>query len=88
MNNTVNAVRKTEVNGKERVVKTDNKVCAILNTITASIWGFVTGMEVYGILFNGQKLGWDLWFDISMIIVWGSIAIDYFIKYKKEKKAQ
>ncbi len=79
---------KMMVNGKETVVKGDNKVCAILNTITASIWGFVTVMELYGILFSGQKLGWDLWFDISMVIVWGSIAIDYFIKYKKEKKAQ
>ena len=88
MNNTVNAVKKNEVNGKETVLKADNKVCAILNTITASIWGFVTGMDVYGILFSGQKLGWDLWFDISMVIVWGSIAVDYFIKYKKEKKAQ
>ena len=45
-------------------------------------------MEVREIIVYGHKLGWDLWFDISMIIVWGSIAVDYFIKYKKEKQAQ
>ena len=83
----MNATKNT-VNKNEKVIKEDNKVCAILNTITASIWGFVTGVELYGLLFSGQKLGWDLWFDISMVIVWGSIAIDYFIKYKKEKEAQ
>ena len=87
MNNTVNEV-KNGTNGKEKVLKADNKVCAILNTITAFIWAIVTVMDVRDIIFYGHKAGWDLWFDISMIIVWGSIAVDYFIKYKKEQQAQ
>lgn len=85
MNNTVNEV-KNGTNGKEKVLKADNKVCAILNTITAFIWAIVTVMDVRDIIFYGHKAGWDLWFDISMIIVWGSIAVDYFIKYKKEQQ--
>ena len=88
MNNTVNEVKKNGTNGKEKVLKADNKVCAILNTITAFIWAIVTVMDVRDIIFYGHKAGWDLWFDISMIIVWGSIAVDYFIKYKKEQQAQ
>ena len=79
---------KMMVNGKETVVKGDNKVCAILNTITASIWAFVAFMHIYGILFQGEKFGSELIFDAAMVILWGSIAIDYFIKYKKERKAQ
>ena len=88
MNNSVNEVKKNGTNGKEKVLKVDNKVCAILNTITAALWTVIALMEVREIIVYGHKLGWDLWFDISMIIVWGSIAVDYFIKYKKEQQAQ
>ena len=81
MNNTM-----MNVKGKETVVKGDNKVCAILNTITTSIWIIITCMEMYGIFAGDKKIGWDFGFDISMVIVWGSLAIDYFLKYRKEKK--
>lgn len=81
MNNTMKNVK-----GKETVVKGDNKVCAILYTITASMWTILTFMEMYGIFAGDKKIGWDFGLDISMVIVWGSLAIDYFLKYRKEKK--
>ncbi len=74
------------VKSKETVVKGDNKVCAILYTITTFIWTILTFMEMYGVFAGDKKNGWDIVFDISMVIVWGSLAIDYFLKYRKEKK--
>lgn len=79
---------KVKGNKKDTVIKADNKVCAILNSITSVIWAFVTFMEIYEIKTYGTKPGWNLWFDICMVILWGSIALDYFCKYKKEKKEQ
>ena len=75
-----------KVKGKENTVKNNNKVCAILYTVTASIWMMITFMQVYEI-FGGCKLsGWNLGFDISMIVVWGSLAVEYYLKYRKDKK--
>jgi ribosomal subunit interface protein len=75
-----------EEEGKETVVKGDNKVCAILYTITTSIWIIITCMEMNGIFAGDKKIGWDSGFDISMARVCGSHAIDYCLKYRKEKK--
>ena len=70
----------------EKVVKENNKVCAILHTITASVWMLIVIMKVYGIVSYGEKAGWSLVSAISMVIVFGSCAISYFCKYKKEKR--
>ncbi len=75
-----------KVKGKENTVKNNNKVCAILYTVTASIWMMITFMQVYEIFGGYKPSGWNLGFDISMIVVWGSLAVEYYLKYRKEKK--
>ncbi len=73
-------------NKDEKVINTNNKVCAILYTITSSIWLLVVLMRVYDVVSNGEKAGWGLVSAISMVVVFGSCAITYFNKYRNEKK--
>ena len=87
MKETNEMVKKNEKATKEeKVVKENNKVCAILHTITASLWMLVVALKVYGIVSHGDKAGWSLVSAISMVVVFGSCAISYFCKYRKEKR--
>ena len=74
-------------NKKETKV-TETKVCAILHSITTVLWLFNAGMVLAGSIFTGSKLGWNFWSDLSIAVVFGSIAVDYFLKWKKENKVE
>ena len=72
-------------NKKETKV-TEAKVCAILHSITTVLWLFNAGMVLTSSISSGDRLGWNFWSDIALAVVFGSCAIDYFIKWRKEKK--
>jgi succinate dehydrogenase/fumarate reductase flavoprotein subunit len=67
---------------------TSAKVCAILHSITTVLWLFNAGMVLTSSISSGNKLGWNFWSDIAIAVVFGSIAVDYFIKWNKEKKLE
>ena len=81
----MNATKNT-VNKNEKVIKEDNKVCAILHTITSFVWMLVVVMKVYGIVNYGDKAGFSFYTAIGMVILFGCLAISYFCKYRKEKE--
>lgn len=75
-------------NDKTMAKKSENKVCAILYPITTVLWLFNAGMVLAGSISSGSKLGWNFWLDISIAAVFGFCAVDYILKYRKEKKGQ
>ena len=74
-------------NKKETKV-TETKVCAILHSITTVLWLFNAGMILAGSISSGDKLGWNFWSDIAIAVVFGCCAVEYFLKWKKEKKVE
>ena len=73
-------------NDKTMVKKSENKVCAILYPITTALWLFNAGMVLTNLLVSGNKLGWNFWTDLAIAVVFGFCAVDYILKYRKEKK--
>lgn len=73
-------------NDKTMAKKSENKVCAILYPITAALWLFCAGMQVYDKFAFGNKLGWNFVMYLALALLWGCIAVDYIRKYRKEKK--
>ena len=63
------------------------KTNAIIYSITTALWFITSGIVLYGSLSVGNKPTWAFWTDISIAVVFGTIAIEKFIKYAKEKKA-
>ena len=82
MTNTVMSTNKKETK------VTETKVCAILNLITTILWLFNAGMILAGSISSGDKLGWNFWSDIAIAVVFGSCAVEYFLKWNKEKKVE
>ena len=78
-----NNVKKETKKGSK---KSELKACAILYPITAALWVFNAVMVFWGSLGTGKDLGWNFWMDICIAVVFGSLAVDYIIKYKKEVK--
>ena len=76
-----------KVEKKETTINS-TKVCAILYTITTSLWIFTCALKLYGVHAYGNKLDGFFWTDIGVTVVFGIIAVDYFIKWRKEKKAE
>lgn len=74
------------INKKKETKVTENKVCAILHSITTVIWLFNAGMGLAGSVSSGNKLGWNFWSDIAIAVVFGCCAVDYFLKWRKEEK--
>ncbi|MBO4910149.1 MAG: hypothetical protein J5476_12805 [Lachnospiraceae bacterium] len=74
-------------NKKETKVNT-TKVCAILYTITTVLWIFTDCMKIYEMVEYGKSSGVLLITDIGITIVFGSLAVSYFCKWRKEKKDQ
>ena len=74
-------------NKKETKV-TETKVCAILHSITTVLWLFNAGMILAGSISSGDKLGWNFWSDMAIAVVFGCCAVEYFLKWKKEKKVE
>ncbi len=80
MNNTKNENQKSE---KE---KKNVKTCAILYPITSFLWFLVAGLNLYTTVSAGKPISWLFWTQIAVAVVFGCIAIDYIIKYRKQKK--
>ena len=74
------------VNDKKKTKVIENKVCAILHSITAVLWIITSVMAFYTTVSTGKTLGWNFWSDIAIAVVFGSIAVEYMLKYRKEKK--
>ena len=72
---------------EKKVKKSENKVCAILYTITTVLWMITVGIKISGIISYGDKMDWSFWMDVALVVVFGSIAVEYFIKLRKERKA-
>ena len=77
-----------EIKETKETKVTSAKVCAILHSITTVLWLFNAGMVLTGSISSGNKLGWDFWSDIAIAVVFGSCAIEYFIKWRKESKVE
>lgn len=77
-----------EIKETKETKVTSAKVCAILHSITTVLWLFNAGMDLAGSISSGNKLGWNFWSDIAIAVVFGSIAVDYFIKWRKENKVE
>ena len=75
-----------EIKTKKDKKINETKVCAILHSITTVLWLFNAGMLFAGSISSGDKLGWNFWSDIAIAVVFGSCAVSYFIKWRKEKK--
>ena len=75
-----------EIKSKKETKVTETKVCAILYPITSALWLFNAGMVLADSISSGHKLGWSFWSDIAVAAVFGFCAVDYIIKYRKEKK--
>ena len=41
-----------------------------------------------GSISSGDKLGWNFWSDIAIAVVFRCCAVEYFLKWKKEKKVE
>ena len=80
MNNTTNQKKETKI--------TTTKVNAILYSITSVIWLFTAGLTLYSNISIGKSVGWNFVTDLSLAVVFGSLAISYAIKYRKEKAAE
>ena len=77
-----------EIKETKETKVTSAKVCAILHSITTVLWLFNAGIVLTSSISSGNKLGWNFWSDIAIAVVFGSIAVDYFIKWNKEKKVR
>ena len=77
-----------EIKETKETKVTSAKVCAILHSITTVLWLFNAGMVLAGSISSGNKLGWNFWSDIAIAVVFGSCAIEYFIKWRKESKVE
>lgn len=77
-----------EIKETKETKVTSAKVCAILHSITTVLWLFNAGMVLAGSVSSGNKLGWNFWSDIAIAVVFGSCAIEYFIKWRKESKVE
>ena len=77
-----------EIKETKETKVTSAKVCAILHSITTVLWLFNAGMVLTGSISSGNKLGWNFWSDIAIAVVFGSCAIEYFIKWRKESKVE
>jgi hypothetical protein len=65
----------------------ENKLCAIIYPIATILWMITSGINLGLSIHNGNKVGWDFWIDIFMVVVFGYCAISYNLKCKKDKKA-
>ena len=74
------------VNEKKETKTSNTKLCAILYPITTALWLFSAGMVLYGSITTGSKLTWNFWTDLSIAVVFGCIAVEKIIQYRKENK--
>ena len=79
MTNTITA------NQKKEVKHSSAKVCAILHSITAILWVITAGMVLYSSVTYGTALGWTFVSDLAIAVVFGSCAVSYYLKYRKEQ---
>ena len=77
-----------EIKETKETKVTSAKVCAILHSITTVLWLFNAGIVLTSSISSGNKLGWNFWSDIAIAVVFGSCAIEYFIKWRKESKVE
>ena len=77
-----------EIKETKETKVTSAKVCAILHSITTVLWLFNAGIVLASSISSGNKLGWNFWSDIAIAVVFGSCAIEYFIKWRKESKVE
>ena len=75
-----------EENIKKEGKYNEIKACAILYPITTFCWVLSAGMILYNSVSAGKTPGWNFWMDLALAVVFGSCAVSYICKYRKQKK--